>query len=72
MKTKVNQPSAMPTRKMFLGALGGFAAAGLTSLAANYAELYPTIAWLGEPDTAKMISIMAFFGVGYIFKEYSK
>lgn len=71
-KELVSQPSALPSRKVFLGAVAGFATAGITSVAANMAGKYEALAWLGDPEMSKWISVMAGFAVAYIFKEYSK
>lgn len=69
MTTLVNQPTAMPTRKMFMGAVGSLATAGVQHLAINLAKDVSWLSWLSSEAAMSALPIIAFFGVGYFMKE---
>ena len=69
MTSLVKQPSAQPTRKMFMGAVAAVATAGLQHAAVNLASDVTWLAWLNGEAVKSALPIIAFFGVGYMMKE---
>ena len=69
MEPLVDQPTAMPTRKMFLGAVGSLLTVAVQHMAVALASDIPSLSWLGEPAAMSALPVIAFFGVGYMFRD---
>ena len=65
----VDQPTAMPTRKMFMGAVGSLVTAGVQHAAIHLAGDVSWLSWLNTEAAMSALPVIAFFGVGYLMKE---
>ena len=69
MATTAPQPTAMPTRKMFNGAVGAVVTAGVQHAAINLAGDISWLSWLSHESVMSALPIIAFFAVGYMMEE---
>lgn len=69
MADLVTQPSALPTRKVFIGALAGLVTAAVQSWAADAAATVPQLSWLGGDVATAALPILVGYGVSYVIKD---
>lgn len=72
MRETVTQPSKVPTRKVFWGAVTGIVTALALNWLINLASWLPDwLGFLGTPEAVPLITIVVAYGVSYMAKEYS-
>lgn len=65
----IDQPSAMPTRKMLAVAIAGVIAAALTQWFDQLAALTPWLEWLASDGVKAAVPVLAAFAAGYLVRE---
>ena len=65
----VNQPTAAPTRKVFIGAITAVVTAGLQHTVVGIAGDVSWLSWLGNAEVMTGLPIIAGYGVSYLMKE---
>lgn len=65
----IDQPSAMPTRKMLAVAIAGVIAAALTRWFDQLAALTPWLDWLASDGVKAAVPVLAAFAAGYLVRE---
>lgn len=55
MRVKVDQDSALPTRKVTAATLGAAAGGALSNLSLKFAATSPWLEWLAEPDVQTLV-----------------
>jgi len=68
-KELVTQPTAAPSRKVLMGAIGGVLAAAINHGLSMLVGSDPNWIWLDDPTVRSAVPIIAAAAAGYMFKE---
>ena len=69
MEPLIDQPTAIPTRKLLMGAAGSLITVAVQHGAAQLAGDMPAFVWLTDPLAMQALPILAFGLVGYLFRD---
>ena len=65
----MNQPTAVPTRKMLYGAVSAVATVAAQQVTVAIAGAHPLLTWMASDAAMQALPVIVGFGVGYLVKE---